>query len=240
MARRSQQERSDASVAAILAAGLELFSTQGFRATSLREIAERAGLSVGNIYHHFSSKDEIYQRLIDRYWERLVDPELRLNKIFQAARFPDDLEQMAEAIEELVADNAAHILLIYVDVIEFRGQHIRTFYEGMADRFARSYGPGFERRVAAGEFGDVDPMTAVMVATRWFFYYFTVERCFGVGMHLGMTPRQATEEFIRLLRNGLLPRGELGGAPIGSTKALESAAQAALVATPSLERGEEA
>ena len=42
-------------------------------------------------------------------------------------RFPDDLEEMAAAIEQVVADNSAYILLIYIDVIEFKGRHIRTF-----------------------------------------------------------------------------------------------------------------
>ena len=208
MPRKKQVERSEASVTAILDAGLELFSTQGYRATSLRQIAERAGASVGNIYHHFPNKHVIYQRLIERYWQRLVDPDLPLNKLFAAARFPEDLEEMAAAIEQLVSDNAAHILLIYVDVIEFGGEHIRAFYEGMARRFERSYGPTFRARQAAGDFGEADPMTAVMVATRWLFYFFTIERCFGVPMHFGMTPQQATAEFIRLLRYGLLPRHE--------------------------------
>jgi AcrR family transcriptional regulator len=206
MPRRRQEERSEASVAAVLEAGLALFSTQGYRATSLRQIAERAGLSVGNIYHHFPDKHAIYERLIELYWERLTDPELPLNRLFAAGRFPEDLEAMAEAIDALVTENAAHILLIYVDVIEFRGEHIHAFYEGMARRFQESYQQAFTARRAAGEFGEADPMTAVMVATRWLFYFFTVERCFGVPLHFGMTPRQATTEFIRLIRHGLLSR----------------------------------
>jgi AcrR family transcriptional regulator len=202
--RKRQEEKSEASVAAVLDAGLALFSTQGYRATTLREVAARAGVSVGNIYHHFPDKHAIYQRLIDRYWERLLDPELPLNQVFARARFPEDLEEMAAAIEQVVTGNAPHILLIYVDIIEFQGEHVRSFYEGMAQRFAAAYGPRFAQRQAAGEFGDADPMTAVMVATRWLFYFFTVERCFGVPLHLGMTSRQATTEFIRLLRHGLL------------------------------------
>lgn len=197
-------------MSAVLDAALALFSTQGFRATTLRQIAERAGLSVGNIYHHFPNKLEVYERLFDRYWQRLLDPELPLNKLFAAARFPDDLEQMASAIESVVEDNAEHILLIYVDVIEFKGEHIRTFYEGMAQRFEENYGQRFRERAAAGEFGEADPMVAVMVATRWLFYFFTVETCFGAPLHLGMTPRQAVDEFIRLLRYGLLPRSSDG------------------------------
>jgi hypothetical protein len=76
----------------------------------------------------------------------------------------------------------------------------------MAKRFAESYGPRFAERQASGELGAVDPMVAVMVAARWFFYFFTVEKCFGAPLHLGLTPQQAVEQFIRLLRFGLLPR----------------------------------
>jgi len=208
MAVQTQREKSEASMARALDAALELFSSQGFGATSMRQIADRAGLSMGNVYHHFPSKEAIFQRLLDRYWERVLDPELRLNQIFARADFPDDLEELAEAIEEVVEEFRPYILLIYVDVIEFQGEHIRSFYEGMADRFKDTYGERFQERRQAGELGDVDPMVAVMVATRWFFYFFTVEKCFGVPMHFGMSPESAVQEFIRLLRRGLLPRGD--------------------------------
>ena len=206
MAVKTQREKSEASVARALEAALKLFSSQGFGATTMRQIADEAGLSMGNVYHHFPNKEAIFQRLLDRYWERVLDPELRLNQIFAKADFPDDLEEMAEAIEEVVEEFRPYILLIYVDVIEFQGEHIRSFYEGMADRFRDTYAERFDERRQAGEIGDVDPMVAVMVATRWFFYFFTVEKCFGVPMHFGMSPDAAVHELIRLLRNGLLPR----------------------------------
>ena len=194
-------------MARTLEAALALFSSQGFRATSMREIADGAGLSVGNVYHHFPSKEAIFQRLLEQYWEHVLDPDLPLNRIFARADFPDDLEEMAAAIEEVVERFRPYILLIYVDVIEFQGEHIRSFYEGMAERFKRTYGGRFDERRRVGELGDVDPMVAVMVATRWFFYFFTVEKCFGVPMHFGMRPEEAVAELIRLLRLGLQPRG---------------------------------
>ncbi len=211
MVSRTQNERSATAVAGALDAALELFSTQGYRATSMRQIADRAELSVGNLYHHFRGKEEVFGRLLDRYWESVLDPDLRLNQLFVRADFPDDLEEMAVAIEEVVEDFRPYILLIYVDVIEFQGHHIRSFYEGMAQRFQETYADRLRERQQAGEFGDVDPMTAVMVATRWLFYFFTVEKCFGVPMHFGMSPEDAVPEFIRLLRNGLRPRNGAGG-----------------------------
>ncbi len=212
---------SQVAVERVLEAALDLFSRQGYGATSMRQIAETAGVSVGNIYHHFPDKEAIFQRLLDRYFEYLLDPELELNRVFREAEFPEELERLAAAIEAVVEERGREILLIYVDVIEFGGRHVRWFYESMAERFRQIYADRLAARRARGEIGDVDPMVAVMVAVRWFFYFFTVERHFGAPMHFGMDPHQAVHEFIRLLRCGLLPRagdgcGErAGGEPPG-------------------------
>ena len=53
----TQGEKSERSRALILEAALQLFSKQGYRGTSIREIAEAAGLSTGNVYHHFPDKE---------------------------------------------------------------------------------------------------------------------------------------------------------------------------------------
>ena len=186
----------------------------------MRQIAERSGLSVGNIYHHFASKEALFQQLLEDYWTLLSAPDHPLSQLFKRAAFPDDLEEMAHVIEEVVGENYRYILLFYVDVIEFRGEHIRAFYEGMARSFRDVYGERLEERRRKGEIGDVDPLVAVMTATRWFFYFYTVEKCFGMPMHFGMEPQKATKEFIRLLRDGLLPRvgmTDMSGEPLTDT-----------------------
>ncbi len=206
MAGRTQASRSEASTGKVLEAALGLFASQGFRATSIREIAKASGMSVGNLYHHFGGKEPIFQRLIDDYWEYLLDPELALNKVFAQAGFPDDLEELAAAIEEVVLEKKEHILLVYIDVIEFGGKHIRTFYETMADRFQTACANSFEEMQRQGRLGEVNPLVAVMVCTRWLFHFFTVEKCFGVPMHFGMGSAEAVTEFAKIVRYGVLPR----------------------------------
>ena len=71
-------------------------------ASSTTATAEASGQSVGNLYHHFGSKEVIFQRLIDDYWERLLDPTHELQQVFERANFPDDLEELATAIERTV------------------------------------------------------------------------------------------------------------------------------------------
>ena len=205
-----QAAKSEAATAKALEAALELFSKQGYGATSMRTISEASGLSVGHLYHHFGSKESIFQRLIDEYWEHLLDPSNELQQVFEAAGFPDDLEDLAAAIEKSVEDYRPYIMLIFIDVIEFSGTHIRAFYESMAERFQKTYSESFARRKRDGLLGEVDPLVGVMVATRWLFYFFTVEKCFGVPMHFGMDTSQAVDEFIRIVRYGVLPRGGIG------------------------------
>jgi AcrR family transcriptional regulator len=47
----------------ILDVSLDLFTDQGFDGTSMREIAERLGITKPAIYYHFGSKEEILMAL---------------------------------------------------------------------------------------------------------------------------------------------------------------------------------
>lgn len=51
---------------AIVGAALELFRERGFDGTTMRAVADRAGVSVGNAYYYFSSKDELVQGFYDQ------------------------------------------------------------------------------------------------------------------------------------------------------------------------------
>ena len=53
--------KSDRTNAAILEAAGTLFTSQGYAATSMRQVAESAGLALGSIYNHFPSKEAIFE-----------------------------------------------------------------------------------------------------------------------------------------------------------------------------------
>lgn len=50
----------------ILTAGLDLFIRKGYSATKIKDIAERADMSVGLLFHYFNSKEKLYEELITR------------------------------------------------------------------------------------------------------------------------------------------------------------------------------
>ena len=49
----------------ILLQAARLFRHQGYSATTLRQIADAAGIKAGSIYYHFGSKEEILGRVLD-------------------------------------------------------------------------------------------------------------------------------------------------------------------------------
>jgi AcrR family transcriptional regulator len=55
----------------IQAVALELFTEQGYEKTSLREIAERLGVTKAALYYHFKSKDEIVNSFVEDRLRRM-------------------------------------------------------------------------------------------------------------------------------------------------------------------------
>jgi AcrR family transcriptional regulator len=64
---RSQQPSRPGATARdeILDAAAELFTTQGFATTSTRSIADAVGIRQSSLYHHFKTKDDILEHLLE-------------------------------------------------------------------------------------------------------------------------------------------------------------------------------
>jgi AcrR family transcriptional regulator len=65
---RSQQRRDS-----ILKVSADLFAKQGFQKTTVRDIAEYAGVLSGSLYYYFDSKEDIVDALLTRLMEYLWD-----------------------------------------------------------------------------------------------------------------------------------------------------------------------
>lgn len=83
----------------ILRSALDLFSEQGFAATSVRDIAARAEITHVGLMHHFRSKDDMLVRILE--YRETQDKEA-------AVRFADyGLDHLFAWIIEIVRTNAA-------------------------------------------------------------------------------------------------------------------------------------
>jgi AcrR family transcriptional regulator len=80
---------------AILSAAENLFSTYGFNAVSIRDIAEEAGANPGSLTYHFKSKDGL---LLDIYRRHCGPINRRRSELLVAATRVRDLQDRLEAI----------------------------------------------------------------------------------------------------------------------------------------------
>ena len=201
----NQIERSERSRAQILDTALKLFAHRGYGATSVRDIAAEAGLSKGNVYHHFPDKESIFRALLDRYFDAMSTPDFPFNRALANGTFPENLEEMGRAARETVKDYRDYVALIYVDVVEFDGSHIRKFYAEMAKRFETFMKKhGMEQELRGKLRDGLSPISAVMLATRIFYNYFSIEIIFGVKDHFGKHTDEVVAEISRILRHGML------------------------------------
>lgn len=72
MPRKPQQERSRATVDAIIEAAFICVADRGVQATTTRHIAEIAGISVGSLYEYFSNKEAIFDAMNQRFVSDVV------------------------------------------------------------------------------------------------------------------------------------------------------------------------
>jgi TetR/AcrR family transcriptional regulator len=63
-ANKKPEPEKSAGEAAILDAAAKLFSEKGYDAVSMRGVAQEAKVSKANIYHHFESKEALYQAIV--------------------------------------------------------------------------------------------------------------------------------------------------------------------------------
>ena len=57
--------RPEARPEELLEAALAVFGERGFRATTLEEVAARAGVSKGTVYLYFASKDDLFRAVVE-------------------------------------------------------------------------------------------------------------------------------------------------------------------------------
>ncbi|MBA2681055.1 MAG: TetR/AcrR family transcriptional regulator [Ktedonobacteraceae bacterium] len=89
-----QQERSRRKRDALLEAALALFAEKGYEATSIEEIAHRAGVAVGGFYQHFASKRQLLLVLMNRLLDEVESLPAQLS--------PDQLDYPRAVIEQVV------------------------------------------------------------------------------------------------------------------------------------------
>ena len=181
-------------------AALSLFRERGFHGVGLREIAEGAGVSLGNIYNYYEGKEAIFESVFERLYAEFAAPEEPLQQYLARCSFPDDIAEMGAAIGKMVERHGDYLTLLYIDIAEFGGVHARPHYARAMSNFEAVLAPRFaELRGRGGP----DPAVVFTAIYMQFSNYFIVERLIGAKGHLGLSDAKAIAALTELFERGV-------------------------------------
>jgi TetR/AcrR family transcriptional regulator, acrAB operon repressor len=178
-------------------AALKLFTRQGFHGTTVREIAQSAGVSMGKLYLYYPTKEEIFIDLVHHMEQRMEV--LRQKELLPLMKSPDpeSLKKLGMAVGRIVRENLDYWRLMYVDVVEFRHKHFIHSYREIAGGL-RNYSTALFQKSPIPFPDDVNPGFAYVNLYLQFVTYFLVEELFGAKRHLGVSDEEAIDQFVRL------------------------------------------
>jgi AcrR family transcriptional regulator len=182
-------------------AALQVFVKQGFHGTTIRDIANASGVSIGNIYTYYKTKEDLYQQIAENY-------EKKMQKLRQGAIEgiddlfdPEALALIARRVKDIVRKEADYWRLMYIDITEFGNVHFAHLYRNLSRDLKTQLG----KKLTAprhGEWRGLDPALHFASIYLQFFTYFLVETLFGGRQHLGLPDDEAIEQMITLFARG--------------------------------------
>jgi AcrR family transcriptional regulator len=188
-------------------AALQLFTRKGFHGTTVREIAKKAGVSMGKLYIYYDTKEDIFIDLVHHLGRKMEVIRQKELIPLMASLDPDSLRNLARAIGRIVSENLDYWRLMYIDVVEFRHKHfihsfreiaggLRMYANAMIQKSKVTFPPGVDASLA---------YTAIYLQ---FFTYFLAEELFGAKRHLGMSDEEAIDQLVLLYTGGRVRSGK--------------------------------
>ncbi|PHS56135.1 MAG: TetR family transcriptional regulator [Sulfurimonas sp.] len=143
----------------IISAALKLFSEKGFYVTTIPDIAQKVGMSVGNFYNYFSSKDILAKELV-MYISEYLGENIRLinEKDISTEKKIDEIVSMYFNMADNRPEMIEYFLRVYLSNREVFGNGC----EGMicVSAFVTELMIFFDNGVSSGELQDQDFFSA--------------------------------------------------------------------------------
>jgi len=199
---------------AILDAAVRLFSKHGFDGVSMRTIAQEAGVSKSNIYHHFHSKEELYLGIMQgsaAWLSELVDTLADGGESFEQR-----LRDFARAHMEHLFAHATTARLLLREVFTGDAKWQRLLIDHVVGDIVRRLRAIFEKGQAEGVLrAELDPGLCAMQILGGNFFYFQSQGMlqFIPEVAFARDRERYSEAMADILLGGMLaPAARVGGA----------------------------
>lgn len=168
------QSRGELTRSMILEAARHLFVKNGFHGTSMRQIAQAAGVALGGIYNHFASKEDLFVSVIGAYHPyREILPVLEQA---QVETIEDFVYLTASNMKAAVDRRPDFLNLMLIEIVEFNSRHVVQLYQVILPQFVEVVQTFIARQ------GNLRPIPVPMILRIFiglFFSYYMTEKLLG-------------------------------------------------------------
>lgn len=207
VAQKSSLKPASDSVERILLAAEDLFAEHGYDAVSISDIAARAGVCKSNVFHHFSSKDELYLAVLSDARQAFF--ELIDNLHDSAGSLPERLGKFAESHLHRILELRKVSRLVLRDLLESSPERSKQLAENIFDKNFSLLVDTMRNSQQHGEIRqDIDPAMAAIVlisADIFFFQASSVLRHFP-DIDFANDGTRYSRMLVDILLYGILPR----------------------------------
>jgi len=161
--RRTQQERSQATRAALVAAARRLFAAQGYAAAGREAIVAAAGVTRGALQHHFGDKQSLFRAVYEEVEQEVVASTARAAMLVGHERPLEMLRAGCQAYLDAVLDPAVQRICA-LDGPAVLPNEVR---QEITDRYALGLvREAVQAARSSGEIDDtpVEPLTRMLLA----------------------------------------------------------------------------
>ena len=197
------RRRKNARPEEILAAALEVFTDRGFAATTLEDVAKRAGVTKGTIYLYFDSKEALFKALIRETIVPVIAQGEALAQSFTGSA-RELLERLVREYWRLVGETSlAGIPKLMIAEAGNFPVLARFYYEEVVTRGHRLMAGVIQRGIKAGEFRPVNVMVAAKLAMSPLMHAVVARKAFSACMPEGFDVASYLNTHIDLYLHGI-------------------------------------
>ena len=199
---KEKLKKGDLTRLAIEDAAIELFIEQGYHATSMRQIKDRAGLALGGIYNHFKSKDEIFEAIIvDKHPYKKILP---LILAAEGETIEEFLSNAARVVITELTSQQYYVKLMLIEIAEFNGRHGASLIKEIAPKIL----PVFERLVKSRkELRVTHPAILMRSFIGMVLSYMLTDIVISQSILKNLMPKNALDTYIDIYMHGILKGG---------------------------------
>jgi AcrR family transcriptional regulator len=190
--------KGEASQQRIVDAAYTLFLEHGYHGTSMRQIAERAGLTMGGVYNHFAGKESIWEAVfMARHPYRMILPLVLAAEGMTLAEF---IRSAATQVVDELAQHDDLLNLMFIEIVEFGGRHLPEIYHAALPHLQQL---ADKVRQLQGRLRPLPPAVLARSFAGLFFSYYITERLMPPEVQ-PLMGKDALDTFVDIYLHGIL------------------------------------